>query len=143
MKISGGLYKTSRTNAWRCKMEFVRYNGGTQSYHGCTEPDDLVVGKIYELINADVWNWHTDYTIKGVKGKFNSVWFDKVPVYKAFATIQPSIGQRMSCVKVEKKKNGTLEMGSWHTTEVREIEQIEKGILRVFTRNSVYVVMMV
>ncbi len=124
-------------------MEFVRYNGGTQSYHGCTEPDDLVVGKIYELINADVWNWHTDYTIKGVKGKFNSVWFDKVPVYKAFATIQPSIGQKMSCVKVEKKKNGTLEMGSWHTTEVREIEQIERGLLRVFTRNSVYVVMMV
>lgn len=124
-------------------MEFVKYNGGTQSYYGCTEPDDLVVGKIYEVINADVRDWQTDYTLKGVKGKFNSVWFDKVPVYKAFVTIQPSIGHSMSCVKVEKEKNGTLEMGQWLTTEVKKVEQIEHGLFKVFTRNSVYVVMMV
>jgi hypothetical protein len=38
-------------------------------------PNKLTVGKIYEV---DKWNedsWHTNVTLKGIKGTFNSVSF--------------------------------------------------------------------
>ena len=58
----------------------VRYNGGTQSYYGCSDPSKLVVGKEYEVVRSRVRSWQTDYTLKGVDGEFNSVWFDEVTV---------------------------------------------------------------
>ena len=56
----------------------VRYNGGTQSYLGCSEPTVLVVGKEYEVISSTDRGWQTNYTLNGIKGNFNSVWFDEV-----------------------------------------------------------------
>ena len=31
--------------------KIVRYNGGTESYYGCSEPTELVIGKEYEVID--------------------------------------------------------------------------------------------
>ena len=56
----------------------VRYNGGTQSYYDCSDPTNLVVGKEYEVVLSRDRGWQTDYTLKGVDGEFNSVWFDEV-----------------------------------------------------------------
>ena len=142
MKISGGLYKTSRTNAWRCNMsaKFVRYNGGTMSYYGCTEPKDLVVGKIYEVTWSNVRAWQTDYNLKGVKGQFNSVWFDDVPIHKAIASVQPTVGHSMVCIKVE-QKNGDIAMTNWLTTKVERVDNINPGIYRAITHNSIYDIM--
>ncbi len=56
----------------------VRYNGGKLSFYGCTDPKKLRKGKKYKVIAEDVMDWQTDYTLKGVKGEFNSCWFDEV-----------------------------------------------------------------
>lgn len=64
--------------AKQAKQRIVRYNGETRSYYGCSSPKDLVVGQKYEVLSEDVKDWQTNYTLKGVKGYFNSVWFDEV-----------------------------------------------------------------
>ena len=56
----------------------VQYNGGTLSYYGCSDPEVLVIGKTYTVIAIEDRGWQTDYTLKEVKGAFNSVWFDEV-----------------------------------------------------------------
>ena len=38
-------------------------------------PNKLTVGKIYEVEKWDEDSWHTDVTLKGIKGTFNSVSF--------------------------------------------------------------------
>ena len=59
--------------------KIVRYNGGTMSYLGCSNPSKLVLGQTYEVVAEDDLGWQTNYTLKGVTGYFNSVWFDLVP----------------------------------------------------------------
>lgn len=82
--------------------KFVRYNGGTESYRGCTNPTELVLGKKYEVIHESVGAWQTDYTLKDVKGSFNSCWFDDVPsTFVAVADSVPVVGERLHCSKVE------------------------------------------
>lgn len=53
----------------------VIYNGGKDSYYGCTEPTALIVGKKYKVVRENVRAWQTDLQLKGVDGEFNSVWF--------------------------------------------------------------------
>ena len=83
----------------------VRYNGGTLSYYGCSDPTNLVVGKEYEVVLSKDRGWQTDYTLKGIYGEFNSVWFDEVSsddkVYMAIAHEVPVIGEKYSCYKME------------------------------------------
>ena len=55
-------------------MFAVKYNGGNKSYFGCSDPDKLVRGQIYEVIAVNDRGWQTDYTLKGVIGQFNSEW---------------------------------------------------------------------
>ena len=55
----------------------VSYNGGTESWYSCTEPTALVVGQQYEVTSEEVLSWQTNYTLKGVEGSFNSVWFNE------------------------------------------------------------------
>ena len=38
-------------------------------------PNKLTVGKIYEVEKWDEDSWHTDVTLKDIKGTFNSVSF--------------------------------------------------------------------
>lgn len=57
--------------------KFVRYNGGTMSYKGCDDPNNLVVGQWYEVVDENDRGWQTDYKLKGIRGWFNSVWFDE------------------------------------------------------------------
>lgn len=72
-------------------VNYVRYTGETKSFEGdFINPNILVKGKIYELISFQVHNWHTTYNLKGVKGDFNSVWFDEVkPIYSGFIKQKP------------------------------------------------------
>ena len=83
----------------------VRYNGGTQSYYGCSDPTNLVVGKEYEVVYARDRGWQTDYTLAGIDGEFNSVWFDEITseekVYMALSREVPTVGKPCSCYKVD------------------------------------------
>ena len=58
--------------------KIVRYNGGTDSFYGCTEPTDLVIGEKYEVSGTFQRNLQTDYILKDIPGHFDSTWFDDV-----------------------------------------------------------------
>ena len=62
-------------------VQKVRYNGGTQRMYECSDPTDLIVGKEYEVIQKKESDWHTEYILRGVKGEFNSVWFQKTSIW--------------------------------------------------------------
>ena len=121
----------------------VRYNGGTESYYGCSDPINLVVGEEYEVVFSRERGWQTDYTLKGVDGEFNFVWFDEVSsddkVYMAISQEVPAIGERYSCYKIE-SNNGQPKLVSRSTSTVKEISYLGNNIYQVTTRNSVYIV---
>ena len=122
--------------------KIVIYNGGTESYYGCTSPTDLVRGKKYEVISVNDRGWQTDYTLNGVEGHFTSCWFDEVSSDKTFIALArtvPTVGERCDCYKIE-FVNGQPKLRSWHTSTVREITDMGNNIYRVTTCNSVYIV---
>lgn len=65
-------------NIFRKTLKKVRYNGETLSYYGCSPAANLKVGKVYRVVEEDDLGWQTNYTLKGVDGVYNSVWFDEV-----------------------------------------------------------------
>lgn len=82
--------------------EFVVYNGGTLSYKTCDDPSVLEKGKIYEITDIDRGSWQTNFKLKGVRGTFNSVWFDEIKnVELAFSGEIPVEGQRYNLKKVD------------------------------------------
>ena len=123
--------------------KIVRYNGGTQSYYGCSDPAILVIGKVYEVISENDRGYQTDYTLKGVAGHFNSVWFDDVqsrkPTYMAVANTIPSVGKRCQCFKLE-YANKEIKTIGWSTSMVQEVTPLGNNIYHVKTCNSVYIV---
>ena len=124
--------------------KIVRYNGGTMSYKGCSEPTELVVGKEYAVIATNDRGWQTDYTLKGVEGHFNSVWFEDVPSvginFMALARTVPIVGKSCECFKIEYLK-GQINLISISTSTVKEVLDMGNNIYRVTTRNSTYFVL--
>ena len=122
--------------------KIVCYNGGTESYYGCTDPTDLVRGKQYEVISENDRGWQTDYTLKGINGHFNSCWFDEVSHGKTFIALAhtiPVVGKRCDCHKIE-FVNGHPKLIDCHTSSVKEVMDMGNNIYRVTTCNSVYIV---
>lgn len=118
--------------------KFVRYNGGTKSYYGCTNPTQLVKGKIYKVINEDDRGCQTDYTLEGVKGYFNSCWFDEVKnTYIAIAKDKPIRGAKCKCAKIE-VVDGEHRLTKITTSTVKEAKEIGNNLYEVVTCNSVY-----
>ena len=122
--------------------KIVRYNGKTTSYYNCSEPTELVVDQEYEVISANDRGWQTDYTLKNIKGYFNSVWFDDVNSAKTFMALAhtvPVVGERCKCFKLE-FTNGQPKLSVWNTSTVKEVSDMGNNIYRVTTRNSTYIV---
>lgn len=121
----------------------VRYNGRSETYYACSDPTILAVGKEYEVIFSRDRGWQTDYTLKGVEGEFNSVWFDEVSsdnkVYMAISHEIPRIGERYSCYKME-FVNGQPKFTGWSTSIVIEINYMGNNIYQITTLNSIYIV---
>ena len=122
----------------------VVYNGGTQSYYGCSEPTNLIIGKEYEVVNERDRGWQTDYSLKGIRGEYNSAWFEEQPkpkerVYMAVAHIAPIPGVMCSCSKIE-IVGGQPKLIPSTTSTVKKVENIGNNIYRVETQNSVYIV---
>lgn len=117
--------------------KIVIYNGGTESYYGCSKPDVLVKGARYLVIAEEDRNWQTDYTLNGIPGKFNSTWFDEVPGYLAVSNHIPVQGEPL-------RKFYRLEGENWtyvkHTSTVTYIELLSSNIYKVFTKNTLYIV---
>lgn len=124
--------------------KIVRYNGGTESYYGCTEPTALVVGRKYEVIAEKDRKWQTDYELEGVTGYFNSVWFNEVSsneeaIYIAIAHEIPQVGRRCQCSKLE-FVDGHPKLVGWMTSTVKEVSYMGNNIYNVVTCNSTYIV---
>ena len=65
--------------------DIVRYNGGTESFAASyDDPSTLKVGGAYRVASVKVKNWTTDVQLVGVRGIFNSVWFDELSARQKF-----------------------------------------------------------
>lgn len=65
--------------------DIVRYNGGTESFAASyDDPSILKLGGAYRVAYVNVKKWTTDIRLVGVKGTFNSCWFDELSVRKRF-----------------------------------------------------------
>ncbi len=121
----------------------VRYNGGTESYYGCSAPTKLTLGKEYEVILSRDRGWQTDYTLKGIDGEYCSAWFEEISsdgkVYMAIAHRVPEIGERYSIARIE-FVNGQPKLYNLSTSPIIEINYMGNNIYQVTTRNSVYIV---
>lgn len=120
--------------------KLVRYNGKNLSYYGCSDPNVLTEGKIYEVKKVLVSEYHTEYVLKGFGDKeFNSLWFDDISVYTAISSHIPVVGQRYECYKID-MNNGNPRLLGWLTSPVKSFNYIGNNIYDVITKNSRYIV---
>ena len=123
-------------------LKIVRYNGGNLSYYGCTgDYRKLSRGKLYVVVAEDVRAWQTDYTLRGFKGEFNSVWFDtvlelKLPARLVCSETIPVVGQRYHCRMVSNTAEGSVIR--LDTSPVKAVKRIGRDLYLTYTCNSVY-----
>ena len=121
--------------------KIVVYNGSTGS-QGCSDPNNLEIGKEYEVLFSVDDGIQVSYALKGVVGLYNSAWFDhhafSEKLYMAISEELPVVGESMHCFKLE-FKNG-LETIAWKTSMVKEFTYMGNDIYNVITRNSIYLV---
>lgn len=123
--------------------KFVRYNGGTQSYYSCSDPKNLVIGKEYEVTSINVRNWQTDYTLKGINGNFNSVWFDDILSEKetvmAFSSAVPKIGEKIAYQFVYPNQNETFFLINENTEKIEKVKHIINNIYLANDSKKIYI----
>lgn len=124
-------------------MKRVMYNGAKDSFLGCSNSANLVMGKVYEVVDEDIGKWQTNYVLKGVPGSYNSVWFDVIEQnipegIPVIAREVPKEGQSCHCSKME-LKDGFWYLTGWKTSVIKSVREIVKDHLyRVTTQNNVY-----
>ena len=79
-------------------MKRVVYNGGKTSLQSCSDPSVLVKGQVYDVIGEEIGNFHTNYILKGISGKFNSVWFDICNSKEVFLAVSHEIPKKGTCL---------------------------------------------
>ncbi len=122
--------------------KYVKYNGRTESFRPCTASAMLVRNHVYTMHSQVVMIDQTNYFLEGVRGEFNSVWFDEVPVYFAYSKEEPEYGHAMHLIRLEKTESGVQPIAVL-TSDAVSIEQIANDTYRVLTNNSVYIVQMI
>ena len=80
-----------------------------------------------------------NYTLKGVDGYFNSVWFDDVKIGLVIATKAPKIGERFLCYEYAPNANKYFRV-TVLTSRVRKVEQLTNKGYKIYTLNSCYIV---
>lgn len=123
--------------------KFVRYNGDTQSYYSCSDPKNLVIGKEYEVTSINVRNWQTDYTLKGINGNFNSVWFDDIlserETVMAFSSTVPKIGEKIAYQFVYPNQNETFFLINENTEKIEKVKHIINNIYLANDCKKIYI----
>lgn len=124
----------------------VRYNGGTMSFYHSSNPSNLVVGKEYEVVLSRDKGYQTNYTLKGVDGEFNSVWFDEVfndekKLYIGYSHNIPQIDERYECTRLEFMPHMRQpHLVDCSTSRVQQIDYLGNNVYQITTLNSVYIV---
>lgn len=121
-------------------MKQVIYNGGTGSYYACSNPNVLVVGKVYHVMKEHNRVWQIDYVLEGIEGKFNAMWFDEAPrTYVALGNSIPEVGKAYKCTRII-RRDENLYMENHATAIVKEVECVGAGGYKVTTKDSIYLV---
>ncbi len=116
--------------------KIVKYNGRKDSFLGSTPPVDLVQGEMYTVIGSVDRRWQTDYTLRGIKGQFNSAWFTEVQCLVAFSQKPPVVGKRCECAKLKER---SLELVKWSTSPVQAVMKVGDAYITK-TKNSIYII---
>ena len=123
--------------------KMVRYNGLSGSYYPCSDPNSLIKGKQYEVVLSRDRGYQTDYTLKGIEGEFNSIWFDDLTddkkIFTAIGHSIPVINERYICHKIE-FANGNPRFIATSTSKVKGKKYLGNNIYEVETQNSTYIV---
>ena len=119
--------------------KLVKYNGRTATYQSCSSPALLIEGEFYEVVSKETLDSQTNYTLKGVDGYFNSVWFDDVKVGFVIATKAPKLDERFLCYQLLPDGNKYSRV-TVLTSRVRKIEPIGNKAYKIYTLNSCYIV---
>lgn len=121
--------------------KLVKYNGEKKSYYASSDPKVLTKGQVYEVVCEKVSGFHTEYVLKGIKGEFNSIWFDEVStnVYTAIGNHIPVVGERYECYKIV-MNNGAPSCIGWLTSSVKSFSNLGNNIYDIYTQNSRYIV---
>lgn len=122
--------------------KLVQYNGEKLSFRNCSDSTLLVVGKVYEVLQEKDFGFQTNYTLKGVKGEFNSVWFDeiKMPVVMALSHKHPELHKPLENLLMFNKNEVRQVL---KTTPVQKIEKVEGNVFKILTKNTIYIIQVV
>lgn len=128
----------------------VRYNGNTEKVLYSSNPKYLVVGKEYEVVSEIDFGLQKNYILRGVKGEFNSKWFETVKIckktstniYIAISKTVPSIGEMYECLRVE-LVSGSPKFVRCITSQVQNVVLMGIDVYNVQTFNSLYIVKVV
>lgn len=119
------------------KKKILMYNGGKDSYQGCSDPNLLVKGQLYEVIIEKDLGFQTNYFLKGTVGEFNSVWFNEPTSYFSYSTTIPVVGKPMEDII---RFEGIVAKSIRHTSVVSYIESISSDTYKAYTKNTLYIV---
>jgi hypothetical protein len=121
-------------------MMKARYNGDTYHYKPCDDPKALKKGKRYKVVGFVKGEYQTNLILKGVKGEFNSLWFDNweipegKPVYQCSTSRIPKVGEQL----VAFDQTRGIDVLSSTVKNVKK--QWLSRTWRVETRNTIYMV---
>lgn len=120
-------------------MRYVKYNGGTDSFYSSSNPSCLVKGYIYKVVKEEWYPSRCEYTLEGIRGHFNSVWFDDLPTYFAYVNKTPLVGDNLDVVRYDIEENH-VSFGHYYTSEVKYLERLGYNTYMAVTLNTVYIV---
>ena len=118
-------------------IKYVKYNGGTETWHPCSSPECLCSEKVYEVIRVEVDGYKINYHLKNVEGFFNSCWFDAIPIYIGIATNTPKLNETFTCEKIVPLENAYCYLTCIEDV-AKQIEQLNENTFKVFSSNSCY-----
>lgn len=121
--------------------KLVRYNGQKENWLSCEGfPENLVVNQLYEVVYERDLGAQTNYVLKGLRGDYNSCWFDDLPAYIATSKNKPVKGKIMTHF------NRFID-GRWQTVEkssnIVSIETLGKDLYQVYTKNTCYILQVI
>ena len=119
------------------RKKILMYNGGKASYYGCDSHKVLTKGNLYEVVaEKDICGVQTNYSLKGIEGEFNSVWFSEPISYFAYDSTVPVEGSRLRDFL---RFDGVSVISVKHTSTIQYVEPIASDTYKVYTQNTLYI----
>lgn len=120
----------------------VVYNGEILGCERCSDSSKLKEGQVYEVTSVCERGIQTLYTLKGIEGEFNSIWFNEIPkIYFAISCEVPETGKQLKNFKRFEKEKGWIQIK--RTSEIQYVAKIGVDVYKMYTQNTLYLVQIV